>query len=136
MPLPNLPFGQLITSKQLISGQHINNLSYLLTGSIGGLTATPAGTAANSLQLNSAFNEIATVVTTGTDSVTLPPAKSGLRVVVDNRDAADTLKIWANGADTIFVGGVAAASDTLTSLAGAMYIAVKDGQWRRWSAVA
>jgi hypothetical protein len=130
MPLPLLPFGTLISSKQLISGNHINGFNNLLTGTATNLVATAAGTAATSLQLNSAFNEIATVANAN-DSVTLPPAKSGLRVMITN-NGANTLKIWANGTDVIG-GGAGAASVTINGAGNlaSLFVAVKDGVWRQ-----
>jgi len=131
MPLPLLPFGTLISSKQLISGNHINGFNNLLTGTATNLTATAGGTAANSLQLSSAFNEVATVASVD-DSVTLPPAKSGLRVTITNNAAANRLKIWANGSDVIG-GGAGAASVTINGAGNlaSLFVAVKDGVWRQ-----
>lgn len=130
--LPRLPFGNLITSKQLISGQHINNLTALLTGTATGLTATPAGTQATSLPLNSWSNEI-TVVATANDGVLLPPAKSGLRVIVMNNDAADSAQVFASGTDVIFPGNVAGnVGVALAAAATAMFVCTKDGRWNRF----
>lgn len=128
LTLPKLPFNILITSRQLISGLHINNLGGLLTSFIGSITATPNGTAANSLILDAAFIEI-TAVTTGNDSVTLPPAKVGLRVCITNSDGANTATIFANGTDTI---NAASASVTLAAAATAMFVCTKNGIWKRF----
>ena len=133
MPLPNLPFGTLISSKQLVSGNHVNGFNNLLTGTATGLTATAGGSAATSLQLNSAFNEITTVATAA-DGVTLPPAKSGLRIGVLNSDAADSLRVFANGTDLIKIGAAAgvAQSDQAAGVPN-LYVCFKDGLWVRFA---
>jgi hypothetical protein len=128
--LPRLPFATLTTSKQLVSGLHINNVNALLTGTATGLTATAAGTQVNSLVLNSAFNEVATV-TTGNDSVVLPLAKSGLRVMVTNSGAGNSLQIFANGTDVINATA-GATGVALAQNATAYFICRKDGTWVRF----
>lgn len=126
MPLPNLPFGILITSKQLISGLHINNLTYLLTGTATNLTATPAGTNVTSLALNSWSNEVTTVANAN-DGVLLPLAKSGLRVIVTNSGAGNSLRVFANPNDNI----KGAAQADLAQNASSMFVCWKDGTWKQ-----
>ena len=132
--LPNLPFREKFTSsRQLIPGSRINSLTDLLTSSKSGITATPGGNNTNSVQLNDAYNEIS-VVTTANDSVVLPLAKAGLRVGVLNSDAADSLRIFGFGTDTIKAGnGAAAASSDLAAATAAVFECFKDGLWIRFT---
>lgn len=122
--LPKLPLNVLVSSSQLVAGQQINALSGLLTGAATELIATPNGTAINSVALNSAFNEIKTVANPN-DSVTLPIAKAGLRVFVNNA-GANNLKIWCYPADNIN------GSSSITIDNGAnpiWFVCYKDGSW-------
>lgn len=68
-----------------------------------GITATPSGTQANSVVLNSMFNRVATVATVG-DGVLLPGVTSfpggALSICVIN-DAANTMTVYGSGSDTI-----------------------------------
>jgi hypothetical protein len=127
--LPNLPFGTLISSKQLVSGNHINGFNQLLTGTATGIVALAGGGFAGAPALNSAFNELTTVATIG-DSVALPPAKSGLRVTIIN-SGAQQANVFPQPADVINAGG-AGVQVTLAAAATAMFVAVKDGVWKRF----
>lgn len=130
MPLPNLPFGILATTKQLISGLHINNLTYLLTGtSTGNNTALAGGGYAGAPTIGSAFYEINTVASAN-DSVALPLAKSGLRVCVTN-SGANSANVFPQPADAINAGGAGAAV-ALAAAATAMFVCTKDGIWKRF----
>lgn len=133
MSLPSLPFGILITSKQLISGLHINFLSWLLTGTQSAITALAGGGQAGAPALNSFSNEI-TVVANANDSVQLPPAKSGLRIMVLN-SGANSLQVFGNQTttDVIFPGNVAGnVGVALAAAAAAYFICSKDGRWNRF----
>lgn len=132
MALPNLPFNILATSKQLISGLHINNLTYLLTGTATSITAKAGGGYAGAPTLGSWSNELTTVATAA-DSVALPLAKSGLRVIVIN-NGAQAAAVFPQPTDTINGGAAGAAAPGGLANAGAtaMFICIKDGQWRRF----
>lgn len=132
--LPNLPFKDKFTSsRQLIPGSRINGLSDLLTSVKTGLTATPGGNNTNSVQLKDAFNEVSAVATAN-DSVLLPVAKAGLSVGIFNADAADSLRIFGSGTDTIKAGaGAATASSDLAAVTAALFICFKDGLWIRFT---
>lgn len=128
MGLPNLPFARYLPSKQLINGADFNGLNDQLNTFQGTITATPAGTAVTSFKLNAAFNEV-TVVATANDGVVLPPAKVGLRVCVTNSDAADSLRIFGNGTDTINAGS---ANVDLAAAGTALFVCTKNGIWKRF----
>lgn len=133
MALPKLPLAIFTKSKQLISGEWANAITNLLTSSKTGITATAGGTAVTSVQLNDSYNEITTVATAN-DGVVLPPAKAGLRIGVLNSDAADSLRVFGNGTDTIKTGaGAAAASSDLAAVTGALFVCFKDGLWIRFT---
>src|ERR1700743_2036408 len=128
--LPKLPFGVLIPSKQLLSGDRANGTAGLLTSSVTGITATAAGTQSNSYQAITAFVEVTTVASAN-DSIVLPLAKAGLRVCVTNSGAGNSLQIFANGSDVInaTAGNVGVA---LAQNATALFICTKDGVWKRF----
>lgn len=130
LTLPKLPFAIYSESKQLISGGHINRINSLLTSFLGSITATAAGTQTTSLVLSAAFNELTTVASAN-DSVTLPPAKCGLRVAVTNSGGANSAQIFASGTDTIN-GTAGATGVALANAATALFICTKDGIWRRF----
>lgn len=132
--LPNLPFGILITSRQLISGKHINDIGGLLTSFAGSIAALAGGAQAGSPILGAAFNEI-TTVTNANDSVQMPLAEIGLRVCVTNSGAGNSLQIFGNqnGADVFFPGNVAGnVGLALAQNATALFICTKTGVWRRF----
>lgn len=127
--LPNLPFHRLIPSRQLISGEHINNISDMLTGFSGGLTALAGGGLSGLTPIfNSAFNEVTTVVTAA-DSFALPVAKVGLCITVTNSGAA-SMTVFAQGTDTISGGASQAHAVGVTT----DYVCVKPGIWKRYTA--
>lgn len=133
MALPKLPLAIFTKSRQLLSGEWANAITNLLTSSETGITATAAGTAVTSYQLKNAFNEITTVATAN-DGVVLPPAKAGLSIGVLNSDAADSLRVFGNGTDTIKTGaGAAAASSDLAAVTAALFVCFKDGLWIRFT---
>ena len=132
LTLPKLPFDILITSRQLVSGQHINYIGGLLTSFVGALTARAGGAQAGSPILDAAFNEI-TTVTSANDSVQLPIARVGLRVCVTNSGAGNSLQIFANQAGTDTINGTAGATGVaLAQNATALFICTKTGVWRRF----
>lgn len=128
MPLPRLPFGNLTSSRQLVSGNHINNVNNMLSGTATLIAATPAGTALSSLTLDAAFNEISTVASAA-DSVTLPLAKSGLRVCVTNSGGGNSLKVWAKGTDLISGATSLAVASTVSTI----FVCIKDGVWKSFN---
>ncbi len=132
MALPKLPFGFLSTTKQLISGMHINYLGLLMTGSTTGITAR-AGGALNALtpQAQSAFNELTTVASAN-DSFMLPPAKSGLRICITNSGANSAQIFGAFGTVDTVQGQPTATGVALAAAATAMFVCTKDGVWLRF----
>jgi hypothetical protein len=90
---------QYTSSRQLIAGSDINNITQQLnsgrTGIVAGIVATQAG----ATQLDSAVNTISTVTTAG-DGVRLPKGFIGLEVWVVNSDA-DAVQVYGYGTDTI-----------------------------------
>lgn len=136
MPLPSLPFGNLIASRQLVSGNTINRIHDLLTSFLGGPSAgitALAGGARSVLTpvLNAAFCEI-TVAATAADSVQLPVAKVGLSVTVTN-NGASSAQVFAYYTTTDTIQGTAGATGVaLAAGATARYQCTKDGVWKRF----
>lgn len=120
---------KLITGSELL--QLINAL-FSVAGSGAKITAL-AGGGAGGPGLNYAINTVATVASNN-DSVTLPPAVAGQRVVVNN-DGASTLAVWGNGTDTIVAEGSTSGSAAThaTQLTGvcATYWCVSPGLWKQ-----
>lgn len=132
LSLPNLPFGVLITSKQLVSGTRMNELSGMLSSFVGSIAALAGGAQAGSPVLNAAFNEI-TTVTSASDSVQLPIAQVGLRVCVTNSGAGNSLQIFGNQSNTDTINGTAGATGVaLAQNAVALFVCTKIGVWRRF----
>lgn len=128
LTLPSLPFGILIPSRQLLSGNRANGTAGLLT-SFSSVVAKAGGGLAGSPILNSAFVEL-TAVATAADSVQLPKALTGLRVCITNSGVASA-QIFANGTDTIqgTAGNVGVALGNGTT---ALYVCTKNGVWKRF----
>lgn len=131
MPLPS--FGDItqrfVSSRQLLPGSWANAITDSLT-SAQPITATPAGTQATSILINSANVNI-TVVATANDGIKLPPALAGMVVNIVNSDAADAAQIFASGSDTI---NATAGATGVSLAAGAAIVlrCIKNGNWRRF----
>ena len=131
MGLPNFSdlTQRFIASRQLLPGSWANAVTDSWT-STQVVTATPAGTQANSVLLNAANINI-TVVATANDGVKLPPAKAGMEISIVNSDAADAAQIFASGSDTI--NATAGATGVSLAAGGAIILrCIKDGNWRRF----
>lgn len=101
-----------------------------LAGAENAITATAAGTQANSYQLTKAISRV-TVVATAGDGVKAPPAVAGASFALINDDSKDYLTVFGfNAADT--VGGVLG-STGLVHPSGkvALYVCAVDGVWSR-----
>lgn len=131
MSLPNLPFATQIPSRQLVSGQHVNEFNNLLS-SFGQLAALAGGGLSGLTPvISNAFTEI-TIVSTDEDSVQLPVAKVGLRCVVTNA-GANAAQVFGHLGTTDTVQGVAGATGVaLAAGATALYMCRKNGVWSRF----
>lgn len=130
--LAKLPLGNYTASKQLISGNHINYLSQLLTGSANNLTALAnGGQSAATPAFSNAFNTVATVANAN-DSYCLPPAKSGLRICVTNSSANPMQIFGAFGLTDKINATIGATGVSLAAGATALFICSNDGQWYRF----
>lgn len=130
MALPSLPHTtRFIASRQLLPGSRINGIDDQMN-SVQQIVARPGGTLAVDTPIINSANVELTVVATANDSVVLPPAKSGLEIVIIN-SGAQSAQIFANGTDTInaTAGNVGVA---LAAAACARYRCVKNGNWRRF----
>jgi len=83
----------------LISRRALTNLANFTCGSLNSVTALPGGAQAGSPVLGYNVSEITSVATTN-DSVQLPFAIPGARVLVNNA-GANTAKIYANAAPNL-----------------------------------
>ena len=130
MTLPSLPFKERFTSgRQLLPGHRMNAYADMLTSYTGGIVATAAGTNLNSVQITSAFNDVS-VVASANDSVLLPVAQIGLQICITNSDAADSLRVFPVGADTI----KGAANFDMAAGVSTFFVCNKPGVWRTYNA--
>jgi len=121
--VPSKAPNRYTTSRQLVSGADLNNLSDQLNTVKTGIVAHVGGGQASATQLNAAINVVATVATAN-DSVKLPIGFAGLRIVIINQDA-DAVGVYGyNSTDTINGGAtVNQAQGTKT------YVCVSAGVW-------
>jgi hypothetical protein len=127
--LPNLPLTELIPSRQLISGQHFNEVQGFLFSFQSGMIAKAGGGRPTATTISSANNQFS-VVATAADSCVLPAAKAGLEVFIQN-DGAASLQVFGNGSDTIN-GTAGATGVALANGASALYKCIFTGQWKRF----
>lgn len=92
-----------------------------------GLTAKASGTQANSTPL-SAVSQVDTVVTNG-DGVLLPVATAGRFAFVSNNDAGQSMKVFAQGSDTIN-GTAGATGIDVAQTENAVFFCAEAGEWR------
>lgn len=124
--LPHLPFKErFVSSRQLLPGSRANAIADLLT-SYAQYVAKAGGGAAGAPVLNAAYSELITVVSAN-DSVALPSAQIGLRIVVSNNGAASA-NVFPNGTDT--AGGAAGAAKAVAVAACIEFVCTKVGVWR------
>lgn len=124
--LPSLPFkDRFISSRQLLPGSRANDIADLLT-SASQVVALAGGGAPGAPVLNAAYVDLITVATAA-DSVVLPKAQIGLRIVVSN-DGVASANVFPNGTDT--AGGAAGAAFALAAAACVEFVCTKAGVWR------
>ena len=116
----------------VLKGQDLNNaISAPLYSYQSGITAKAGGGQASATKLLATLNEVDTVGTAA-DSVQLPFAKPGLKVVVVNNAAANACQVFAgyNDPNNPTINGTA--GTTGVSLAAgktAEYVCVQAGKW-------
>lgn len=114
---------------RLIDGSDLNRaINNPLVSFLSGITATPAGTVANSVLITETFSQIDTVASAA-DGVALPAAAPGVEFTLVNA-GANAMQVFARGGSTI---NAAAGATGLSQAAGttAIYICARQGQWRR-----
>lgn len=97
--IPNQAPNRYTSSRQLVSGADINNITDQLNSIQNGVIATAGGTQNAAVQLNAAVVQVSIVATDG-DSVRLPKGFAGLEVFIANQGAED-LQVFGYGVDTI-----------------------------------
>lgn len=120
LTLPNSAPSQYTSSRQLIAGSDVNNLTSQLNTGSSGIVARAGGGQALATPLTSHVNNIATVAS-ATDSIRLPLGFPGLEVWVRNA-GANSAQVFTsrtgtiNGTDSVATGvalAVAANSATI-----------------------
>jgi hypothetical protein len=91
------------------------------------LTAFAGGGQTGSLLLTSSINRV-TTVGTAADSVLLPPARAGVRVVVINAAAANSMNVFPSTGDAINALSANAAFAMAANKA-AEFVCAVDGTW-------
>lgn len=98
-----------------------------LSSTTNGITAFATGGQANAVLLTSTYNRV-TTVGTAADSVKLPAALAGSRVVVFNKAAANSLNVFPSTGDNI--NALAAnAAYALAATKGAEFVCMVNGTW-------
>ncbi len=128
--LGSSPGPQFTPGRQLPDGNDLNKLSGNMFSAASGLTAGAGGTRAAAFPIAASKNQF-TVVATAADACVLPVAYPGLNVCIQNDDAADSMKVFANGNDTINATAGATGVD-LANGAAAMFVCIVAGNWRRF----
>lgn len=113
LTLPNSAPSQYTSSRQLIAGSDVNNLTAQLNTGSSGIVAFAGGGYANATRLTSHVNNIATVGTAA-DSVKLPQGFPGLEVWIRNAGANGAQVFTSragtiNGTDSVATGVLQAA---------------------------
>lgn len=134
MTIPSSLFGRsdFTPSRQLISGQHMNNIQDFLT-SVCTLTAKAGGGKAGATSVTG-VNCRVSVCATGADSILLPTGYEGLTITVIN-DGAASCQVFGSGSDTI-QGAATGTGVALANGATAMYkcvaVVAGVGKWQRF----
>lgn len=91
------------------------------------ITAFATGGQTNAIALTASYNRVTTVAAAA-DSVKLPAAVAGSRVVVFNKAAANSLNVFPATGDKINALAVNAAY-AMAVTKGALFLCVVDGTW-------
>jgi hypothetical protein len=126
MALPSTVLGfflSFIPGSRLVDGGELQTEANLLFSTASGLTAHSGGTQAPALPLTAAINEVS-VVGAGNDSVMLPIALPGMRVIIINDTAATSMQVYGQTLNpNTGVGDTIAAHNSQTQAATATGVA-------------
>ena len=113
---------------RLVDGDALNkNFAYPLSAFKGSITALAGGGRAGSPVLTEILSQVDTTASNN-DSVQLPAAMPGMEGALANAGAS-TLKVYANGSDTIN-GTAGATGVTMTTGQNALLFCAEKGKWR------
>jgi hypothetical protein len=112
----------------LTAGAKLIVTTYLQRSAASGLTAFAGGGQASALQLAKDVNRVTTVATSG-DSVKLPPALAGMKVVVIN-DGANSMNVFPSSGEQIDALGVDAAFALTTTAKNTTFVCASAGLWK------
>lgn len=108
-------------------GGAVEDLERGFSSAANGLVAHAGGGQGSATKLTAAVNRVVTVATAA-DSVLLPAAKKGARVVAINAAAANAMNVFPTTGDAIDAGAANAAKSVAAGKACTFYCAV-DGTW-------
>lgn len=97
------------------------------TSSQNAITAYAGGGQANAVALTKAINRV-TTVGTAANSVKLPAAKAGMKIIVFNKAAANSMNVFPATGNAINALSANAAY-ALAATKGAMFVCAVDGTW-------
>lgn len=120
------PFPLFNPGRQLVAGEDLNLLSAAYGSNEAGKTANPGGGKPNAYPIKAANTQFS-VVASASDSAVLPASYPGLSCFIVN-NGAQTLRVFANGTDTINIG--ATASLDLTATTAIEFYCIVTGSWR------
>lgn len=115
------------TRKAYVDPSDMSGVVNDLTSTTNAITAFAGGGQANAVLLTTTVNRVTTVATAA-DSVKLPAALAGSRVVVFNKAAANSLNVFPSTGDNI--NALAAnAAYALAATKGAEFYCAVNGTW-------
>lgn len=121
--LPSTAPNNYTSSRQLVDGKDMNNITQQLNSITVGIVAHAGGGQANAVQLNAATNVVATVANAN-DSVKLPIGFPGLKVLIINQDANAVGVYGYNSTDTINGGATVNQAQGIKT-----YVCIAAGTW-------
>jgi hypothetical protein len=113
--------------KNYCDASDIPGCIYDLSSTTNGITAAAGGGQANGVLMTATYNRVTTVATAA-DSVKLPAALAGSRVVVFNKAAVNSLNVFPNTGDII--NALAAnAAYAVAVTKGVEFVCMVNGTW-------
>ena len=106
-------------------GAATNVFNSVETGITAGATQTQVGATALTKHVNNV-----TIVGTNGDGVKLPSAVAGMRVVIINSDAAQTIKVWPATDDNVGAGANLASATQIAAGSARVCYAIDATNWK------
>lgn len=115
------------TRKLFVDPSDIPAALYDRDSTANAITAYSGGGQANAVALTATYNRVTTVAAAG-DSVKLPAAKAGSRVVVFNKAATNSMNVFPSTGDAVNALSANAAY-AVAATKGVEFVCCVDGTW-------